>query len=307
MTARSRRAAPAHESAVAGIRISHPDRIVYPERGITKLDVARYYETIGAWIVPHVAGRPLTLVHCPQGIGAPCNYLKHSKLWGPSVIRRVRIQEKTKVGDYMVADDAPAVVALAQMGVIEIHTWNSIDRDIERPNRIVWDLDPGPHVRWPQVVAAARTVREILETLRLRSWVKTTGGAGLHVIAPVAPVRDWSECLAFARAVAEALVRANALYTTRFPKAGRESQILIDFMRNNRTNTSVAAFSLRARPGAAVSVPLRWEQLTTRVRPAAFTLESVPRRFARQQDPWADYWRCRQRLSDAAIRAVTAL
>jgi bifunctional non-homologous end joining protein LigD len=300
------RPAKAESAAVVhGVRISHPDRVVYPAAGITKLQIAEYYAAIGHWIVPHVVGRPLTLVHCARDIHS-CVYLKHSKLWGPTMIRRVRIQEKTKVGDYMVADDLRAVIGLAQMGVVEIHTWNSTDADVERPNRIVWDLDPGPDVKWPQVVVAARTVRDVLQTLGLRSWVKTTGGQGLHVVAPMTPSRDWSECLAFARAVAEAMVRANPLYTTRFPKRGRESQILIDFMRNNRTNTSVAAFSLRARSGAPVSMPLRWSQLTSRLRPSAFTSETVPRRFSRQPDPWRDYWGCRQRISDAALRAASS-
>lgn len=298
---------PAGEVVIEGIRISHPERVVYPDLHVTKRRVAEYYAAMGRWIVPHLAGRPLTLVHCPQGIGARCIYLKHSKLWGPSVIRRVRIQEKTKVGEYMVADNLRAVIGLAQMGVIELHTWNSLDADIEHPNRVVWDLDPGPAVPWREVVATARTLREVLATLRLTSWVKTTGGAGLHVVAPLTPARDWRECLAFAQAVADALVRTNALYTTAFAKAGRESRILIDVMRNNRTNTSVAAFSLRARAGAPVSVPLRWEQLTARLRPATFTIASVPRRFARADDPWHDYWRCRQRITDAAMRAVASL
>ena len=130
--------------SVVGVRISHPDRVIYPDLGISKIQLARYYERIADWIVPHVAGRPLTLVHCPAGIAAPCNFLKHAKAWGPSALRRVQIQEKTKVGEYLVADSIEAVVSLAQMGIVEIHTWNSTADDIERPNRIVWDLDPGP-------------------------------------------------------------------------------------------------------------------------------------------------------------------
>jgi len=123
--------------SVAGVRISHPDRLIYPGLGITKIQLAQYYERIARWIVPHVVGRPLTLVHCPAGIAAPCNFLKHAKAWGPGALRRVRIQEKTKVGEYLVADSVEAVVSLAQMGVVEIHTWNSTADDIERPNRLV--------------------------------------------------------------------------------------------------------------------------------------------------------------------------
>src|SRR5262245_64624218 len=133
-------------STVAGVRISHPDRVIYPDLGISKMQLARYYERIGEWIMPHVAGRPLTLVHCPAGLTGPCHYLKHAKAWGPSALRRVRIQEKTKVGEYLVADSIEAVVSLAQMGIVEIHTWNSVADDVERPNRLVWDLDPCPKV-----------------------------------------------------------------------------------------------------------------------------------------------------------------
>ena len=170
---------------------------------MSKIEFARYFERIADWIVPHVAGRPLTLVHCPAGIAAPCNFLKHAKAWGPSALRRVQIQEKTKIGEYLVADSIEAVVSLAQMGIVEIHTWNSTADDIERPNRIVWDLDPGPEVSWQQVVKAAELVREVLTTLKLRSWVKTTGGRGLHVVVPLKPKRTVAECLDFSRAVAK--------------------------------------------------------------------------------------------------------
>src|SRR3954471_24725547 len=181
-------------ATVVGIRISHPDRVIYPDLGISKVQLARYYERIAAWIVPHVAGRPLTLLHCPAGLAAPCNYLKHAKAWGPNALRRVRIQEKAKIGEYLVADSTEAVVSLAQMGIVEIHTWNSTAEDLERPNRVVWDLDPGPEVTWKQVVKAARLLHDVLETLGLMSWVKTTGGRGLHVVVPLKPRRSVSFC-----------------------------------------------------------------------------------------------------------------
>jgi bifunctional non-homologous end joining protein LigD len=292
---------------VAGVRISHPDRIIYPDFGISKVQVARYYERIAEWIVPHTAGRPLTLVHCPAGIVAPCNFLKHAKAWGPSALRRVQIQEKNKVGEYLVADNIEAVVSLAQMGIVEIHTWNSTADDLERPNRLVWDLDPGPHVSWKRVVTAAMLVREVVETLGLATWVKTTGGNGLHVVAPLKPRRTVSECLAFSRAVSEAIAATDPrLYTTAFKKAGREQKILIDYLRNNRTNTSICAFSPRARPGATVSMPLGWEDLDDS--PARWTLMTVPRHLSRlRTDPWKDYWKSTQTISDVSFAAVTRL
>jgi len=293
--------------AVAGVRISHPDRLIYPDLGISKIHLARYYEEIGEWIVPHVAGRPLTLVHCPAGLAAPCIYLKHAKAWGPNALRRVKIQEKTKVGEYLVADSIEAVVSLAQMGIVEIHTWNSTIEDIERPNRIVWDLDPGPEVTWKQVVKAAGLVREVLKTLGLTSWVKTTGGRGLHVVVPIAPARIVAKCLEFSRDVSEAIARTDPqLYTTTFAKLGRERKILIDYLRNNRTNTSIAAFSPRARAGAPVSMPLDWRDLKNSA--GRWTLATAARRLKRlRSDPWAKYWRSHQRISDAAFAAVKAL
>jgi bifunctional non-homologous end joining protein LigD len=291
---------------VAGVSLSHPDRLIYPDLGISKADLARYYETIAPWVLPHVVGRPLTLLHCPQGMAGPCMYLKHAKQWGPSALRRVRIQEKTKVGEYLVADSISAVVALVQMGIVEIHTWNSTTAALERPNRIIWDLDPGPDVRWPQVVTGARLVREVLKTLGLVSWVKTTGGRGLHVVVPINPARDWSECLAYARAVSEAIVRTDpALYTTTFAKRGREAKILIDYLRNNRTNTSICAFSPRARPGAPVSVPVGWREL--RATPDTSTVETVLRRLRRRADPWKDYWLAKQPISASSFEALRRL
>ena len=300
-------AAASSAPVVAGIRISHPDRPIYPELGVSKLGLIRYYDEIGGWIVPHVRGRPLTLVHCPAGIGGACMYMKHAKAWGPTALRRVRIQEKTKVGEYLVADSISAVVALAQMGIVEIHTWNSTDDDVERPNRIVWDLDPGPQITWKQVAAAAVQLRDVLAALKLKAWVKTTGGRGIHVVVPIAPKRDWSECLEFSRDVSEAFVRTNPdLLTTTFKKLGRERKILIDFMRNNRTNTSISAYSPRARPGAHVSTPIDWAELDTP--PEAWTLSTIPRRLQRlRKDPWAEYWKTRQVISKASVEALRRL
>ncbi len=292
-------------SSVGGVRISHPDRLIYPDLGISKIEFARYFERIGEWILPHVAGRPLTLVHCPSGLTAPCHYLKHAKAWGPNALRRVRIQEKTKVGRYLVADSVDAVISLAQMGIVEIHTWNSTADDVDRPNRLVWDLDPGPDVTWKQVVIAAKLVRDVLATLEIKSWVKTTGGRGLHVVVPLVPRRTVAACLEFSRAVAEAIEHTNPrAYTTKFPKVGRERKILIDYLRNNRTNTSVCALSPRAKPEATVSMPLDWSEL--REPPGRWTLLTAPRRLGRlTRDPWKRYWTSAQEVSDVSFAAVT--
>jgi bifunctional non-homologous end joining protein LigD len=289
---------------VAGIRISHPERLVYAERGFTKLDVARYLAQVAPRMLRHVAGRPLTLLWCRGAVPDGCAYMRHSKVWGPAVLRRVNIAEKTKVGEYLVVDDEAGLVALAQMGVVEIHTWNVTDDDIERPDRLILDLDPGPAVSWAEVVDAARDVRRALQAIGLESWVKTTGGGGLHLAVPLVRARAVSECLAFARGVAHFLAREQpARFTAAMPKRGREAKILIDYLRNNRTNTAVAAYSPRARPTASVSMPIAWSALSRRLDPAAFTLETAPQR-SRRPDPWAAYFTTAQVISDDAFAAL---
>jgi bifunctional non-homologous end joining protein LigD len=298
---------------VAGVSISHPERVLFPAARATKLDLARYYADIASWIVPHVIDRPLTLVHCPKGVppggarkGVDCVFMKHAKAWGPSALRRVRIREKTKVGEYLIADTAAAVVALAQMDVLEIHTWNSRFADVERPDRMVIDLDPGEAVTWAEVVGAARLVRKLFGVLQLASFVKTTGGRGLHVVVPLTPSADWSACLEFARAFAQTLVRQRPdLFTEQFGKAGRHDKILVDYLRNNRTNTSIAAYSTRAKPDAPVSVPLAWSELSAARTPDRYTMHTVADRLTHlRTDPWKQYWRTKQTMPTHAVAAL---
>ena len=302
---------------VAGVSISHPHRVMFPAAAITKVDLARYYESIAHWIVPHLVDRPLTLVRCPLGIGSggekrkepDCFYMKHSKVWAPAPLRRVRVREKTKLGEYLIADSIAAVAGLVQMDVLEIHTWNCRFARIEQPDRIVIDLDPGDDVGWDTIVWAGRIVRKLFSALGLESFAKTTGGRGLHVVVPITPRADWSECLTFAREVALALVRAHPeAFTEQFAKAGREKKILVDYLRNNRTNTSVAAYSTRARPNATVSVPIAWTELTASRTPDRFTMTTVVSRLARlRSDPWEAYDRIRQTIPRGAIRALANL
>jgi bifunctional non-homologous end joining protein LigD len=302
------------EVKIAGVRISHPDRVLYPEIGLTKQGLAEYYAAVADAILPHVLGRPLTLVRCPRGLtgsgdGAGCSYMKHSNVWAPAPLRRVRIREAKKIGEYLVIDDLAGVIALAQMDILEIHTWNSRADDVERPDRVVFDLDPGPQVAWPAVVDAARVVRKALAALELESFVKTTGGYGLHVVVPLVPERSWDDCFVFSRGLATAIAaRHPERYTVAVPKAGREGKILIDYLRNNRGNTSVAAFSTRARARAPVSVPIAWAELSPKLASDHFTVASVPGRLHRQaRDPWQGYARARQRLTSTILEAVAAV
>ncbi|MDB4938118.1 MAG: ligase [Labilithrix sp.] len=288
---------------VLGVSISNPSRVLTPT-GVTKLELARYYEAVGEHMLPHVKGRPLTLVRWAEGKETEKGgvYLRHAKAWGPDVLRRVKIREKTKLGEYLVADTVAALVGLAQMDILEIHTWSSRADDVEHPDRVVFDLDPAPDVPWKEVVRAAKLVRERLEALGLESWVKTTGGKGLHVLVPLVPEADWDECLGFTRAFAQMMVRDDPKrFVAAVPKHVRSGRILVDYLRNNRTNTSVAAYSTRARPKAPVSVPIAWDELTADLRSDAWNIHTVVDRLRRQRkDPWAGYFRARQRLPRAA-------
>jgi bifunctional non-homologous end joining protein LigD len=297
----AKRATSRNTASVAGVRLTNPDRVMYPDQRLTKLDVARYYETVADWILPHVKGRPTTLVRCPEGLSEPCFYQKHTGWWAPEALRRVKIQEKTKVGDYLVVDDLPGLVGLAQIGILELHTWNSLADDVEHPDRIVFDLDPDTALPWARVIEAARTVRERLTADGLASFVKTTGGKGLHVVVPLAGRPTWDACAAYAEAIATEIAgRAPKAYVAEMSKAKRTGKVFIDWLRNVRGSTSIAAYSTRAKPGAPVSVPVDWDTLDPRGGPAEFDMKNVPRRLARRKaDPWAGYWKARQTLPAA--------
>jgi bifunctional non-homologous end joining protein LigD len=281
---------------IAGVPISSPDRLLFPAAKLTKLDLIRYYEAVGDWILPHLEGRPLTLKQCAPDVDH-CRYLRHSGERAPANVRVIAIQEQTKVGDYMIVDNLAGLISLAQRNIIELHTWNSTADHLETPDRMVFDLDPGPLVEWRDTVAAGHQVRKALEGVGLKAWVKTTGGQGLHIVVPIVPEHDWSDCLALARAFASEMAEHDPRrFTTKFAKRGRERQILIDYLRNNRTNTSIAAYAARARAGATVSVPITWEELTPRLRPERWTMRTVPKLLASRKDPWAAYFRTRQSL-----------
>jgi bifunctional non-homologous end joining protein LigD len=291
---------------VAGVSISHPERVFFPGEGVTKLELARYYEAVAPWMVPHVRGRPLTLVRCAETI-ADCAYMRHLRAWRHwPALRVVEVPEQKKVGEYMVADNAAALVSLLQMDVLEVHTWNSTDAHLEAPDRIVIDLDPDERLPWPVVVTAAQLVRLRLEERGLRSWVKTTGGKGLHVVAPLVPRADWDACLTFARDFGRELEKAEPrAFSASVAKAARAGKIFVDYLRNGRGNSSVAAYSVRARQGAPVSAPLTWEELEGRRRPVFDVRTMLTRLRAQAVDPWRDYFETRQWLPGARPRRAT--
>jgi bifunctional non-homologous end joining protein LigD len=298
-------------TTIAGVRITTPGRVLYPKLGLTKLDLVRFYAEIAEWALPHLARRPLTLVRCEHGAGAPdalrseCRFLPHSAPWHrwvPGTVRRVEIVEQKKLGEYLVIDSLQALLAIINGDILELHVWNAQAEEPERPDRLVFDLDPGPGIDWPEMVRGAQAVREYLAAAGLQSWVKTTGGKGLHVVVPFDRNVGWDACFAFARAFAQHVAReAEERFTAAFSQQARAGKILVDYKRNYRTSIAVAGFSTRARPHAPVSIPLAWEELARSRASDQYTVSNLLGRLRRlKRDPWEDYWGCRQRLPTRA-------
>lgn len=292
---------------VAGVRLTSPDRVVYPDQGATKRDLARYYETVAEHILPHLAGRPLSLVRCPKGREGQCFYQKHVDESFPDAVARIAVEEKDGTEVYGMVETVEGLVAMVQMGVLELHTWGARHDRIERPDRLVFDLDPDEGLAWERVTEAAVEVRNLLAGLGLESFVKTTGGKGLHVVLPIERRIGWDDLKAFARGVAETMVRdAPDRYTDNMSKAKRKGKVFIDYLRNGRGATFIASYSTRARPGATVSVPVRWNELG-RVRPDGYDVATLPRRLASlKSDPWEGFDRIRQAVTAKMRRAVGA-
>jgi bifunctional non-homologous end joining protein LigD len=295
------------EVEIAGVRLTHPDRVLYPDQNITKRDLAGYYLNVADWILPHLAGRPLTLVRCPQGRNRQCFYQRHGSGALHESIRSIPVKEGQSMVSYVSVDSTPGLIALVQMGVLEIHTWGARAGRLERPDRLTFDLDPDPALPWKPVKEAAEKLRDLMAELGLRAFVKTTGGKGLHVVVPIAPKLDWRGTQAFAKKVAEHVAgQAPELYIATMSKSKRRGKIFIDYLRNVRTASAVCAYSTRARAAAPVSVPLRWNELATDVRGQFFTIRNVPQRLARlRKDPWDGYEASRAPITESRLRKLS--
>jgi len=291
------------EVEIAGVRFSNPQKVLYPEQGVTKEELGIYYARISEWILPHLANRPLTLVRCPEGRAKQCFYQKHvNERFPPSVYR-------VDVGDpepYGAIDSLEGLLSLAQMGVLEIHIWGSHRDKIEQPDYVVFDFDPDEGLGWDRVVEGALAMRAFLEDLGLQTFLKSTGGKGLHVVLPIARKDNWDEVKAFTKAVAEKMVAAHpGKYTSKLPKADRKGKIFIDYLRNGRGATSICAYSTRSRENAPVSAPLFWEELETDVRGNTYTVRTLPERLEKlPADPWADFFKVKQSITAAMKKAV---
>ena len=288
-----------------GVRLTHPDRILYPGTTLTKLDVARYYAAVKDWALPHLTHRLLTLVRSPA-VGQKTFYQKHIGDEAPAALKRFELKDGAEPEIYPYVEDLPGLIALVQMGVLEIHPWGSRIEKLETPDRVTMDLDPDEGLRWERVTEAAVDVREALAGIGLKSFAKTTGGKGLHVVIPLTPKLGWDEVKAFAKWVADSLVAQRPQdFTANMAKRARRGRIYIDYLRNGRGATAVGAYSPRARPGAPVSTPVSWEEVEQGVRPDEFTVETVPQRLsALPADPWAEINKIRQTISAAVRRQV---
>jgi len=284
------------------VKLSHPDRLYWPDEGVTKEGLADYYAQVWRHIAPHIVGRPLALLRCPNGIDGEKFFQKH--VWkglNPHIVA-VRDPKAAAADAPLVSiEDLDGLMGLVQAAALEIHPWGATLADWERPDLLVMDLDPGEGVAWPAVIAAAREVRQRLEKAGLTGFVKTSGGKGLHVVAPLEPRAGWPAAKAFSKALAEAMAADSpAHYVATISKARRRGKILIDYLRNQRGQTAVAPYSTRARPGAAVSAPLGWDELEPGIGPTYFTIANMPARLAAlAADPWEEFRAAAAPLPDA--------
>lgn len=279
-------------ASVAGVELSHADRELWP--GVTKADLGRYWLEAAEWALPGIARRPLAILRCPEGIGGETFFQKHGNKGLPPDIREGQAGGQP----FLSVDGVGGLAAMAQLSAIELHSWGAGLFEPLQPDRLVFDLDPGEGVGMPEIVRAAHDVRNRLGKLDLASFCRTSGGKGLHVVAPLRPSGGWDPARAFARAFAERMATdAPGQYVATVRKSLRSGRILIDWLRNGLGATAVASFVPRARPGAVIATPLAWREVTAKLDPAAYTIHSVPGRLARlRRDPWAGFTSTDQQL-----------
>jgi bifunctional non-homologous end joining protein LigD len=288
------------------IKLTHPDKVLYSEKGITKKQVAEYFARVAPYLLPHVVYRPLSLLRCPQGRERSCFFQKHLQKGQPEAILTVPIEDDSGVQDYMYIQNEAGLGAIAQMGTLEIHTWGTHIQNYEKPDLLVFDLDPDPSVPWERVVETAVLLHTLFEQLELESFVKTTGGKGLHVCLPFSSRLGWDETKEFSHDVAESLARhAPDRYVVNMSKTKRKGKIFIDYLRNGRGATFIAPYSTRARPNAPIATPVTWEELSS-IHPDSFNLVTLPKRLTSHfVDPWQRMKTLKQTLSLSKIRSLT--
>jgi bifunctional non-homologous end joining protein LigD len=292
------------EANIAGVRLSHASKVLFSERNETKLDLALYYEAIEEWLMPHLIDRPLSLLRCPQGNEKECFFQKNYNESSPAQVQKIKVPSSDGSSTYMMANDLQAVVGLVQMGVLELHTWGSKKGSLNKPDRITLDLDPAPDLPWAQVIEGARLVKFLLESIDLKSFIKTTGGKGLHIVVPIRPELDFTEIKAFSKSIAEHLsTTLPDHFTAVMSKSKRTNKIFLDYLRNGVDATAIAAYSTRSRPDASISVPILWDELNTDLHADSFNLGNIQQRLSQlKKDPWRDYYTTRQRVTKNMMR-----
>jgi bifunctional non-homologous end joining protein LigD len=291
---------------IAGVTLSHPDKLLFLADRLSKRDLAQYYESMSTWMIPHLRDRPLSLVRCPDGWQAQCFYQKHADKSVNVAVDRITVPEGSGTATYLAVNSTAAIVALVQWGVIEIHPWASRNPRLDRPDRLILDFDPDDEVAWPDLVSAVQTTRTLLDDLGLQGFLKTTGGKGLHIVVPIRPTIEWSMAKGFAKAVADTLVSTfPGRFTASVSKAQRKGKIFIDYLRNDQGATAVAPYSVRAREHAPVATPIAWEELAQDVRFSYFNVGNVRARLGRlKRDPWAAFFDVRQSVAKSMMKRV---
>jgi bifunctional non-homologous end joining protein LigD len=289
---------------MGGVKITHPEKILDAESGLTKRALAEYFEAVADNMLPHVADRPLSVVRCPDGNRKPCFFQKHTGVGTAREVKSVSIRNRKngEKEEFLTVDSVEGLIGLAQMGVLEVHTWGCRNESVDQPDRIVFDLDPDSAIKWEMLASTALEFRKRLSKVGLKSFLKGTGGKGLHVVAPIVPENDWRTIKEFAHELVLQLEREQPkLYVTKMSLAARKGRIFLDYLRNDRESTSVAPYSPRARSGAPVSMPLKWDELKLGEMPKFHISDFQEWRSRLRKDPWKELLEVRQTLTPKAL------
>lgn len=284
---------------VGGVKISHPEKVLFPDADFSKLELVEYYQKVSSYMIPYIIDRPVSLVRTPDGIEEQQFYQKHPGESFPKYIDRVKIKNSEgDAGIYISLDEVKDLIYLSNLSVIEYHSWGSRAKSLEKPDTIVFDLDPTPTAKWKFTIDTAKIIRDKLSEIGLRSFVKTSGKKGLHVMVPLSGKNSWEEVRGFAETFAKNLAAANPkTMTTEFYKKNRGDRVFIDWLRNLRGATSIAPYSVRVYKDAPVAVPVDWSEVTEALKPNQYNIKNLFRRLsALDKDPWSEYLKTNQYL-----------
>ncbi len=293
-TAETKTSAKPAPTEVAEVKLTHPDKILFTESKVTKQQLADYYHAVAEWMLPVVVDRPLALLRCPEGESKECFFQRKWSNTLSKSIGKIDVGEGAKHEFHVTVHDLSGIIAMAQVGVLEIHTWNCRNDNVERPDQLVFDLDPAPDVPWKRVIDATRKVDQTLRDLGLPTFLKTSGGKGLHLTVPIVPNIDWETAKSFCSEIAKSLSDGSDMFVANMRKDLRKGKVYIDYNRNGRTATAIAPYSTRARGGAPIAMPIEWEELGRLKSAADFTVKTSAKHLAkRKSDPWAEFEKAR--------------